>query len=271
MSKTNQKIVVSGLIVEKYMYKNRALNYGISCHRGFNKKHSIPQKKDNSKYNQFRRKQQFIRLVDSNVKAYPKIPLNSVNSTPLTISPVTYYPPVLFGTTYNYHETDISKGKSDTHLLFKKMNEYLGKGDLKYLSVAELQKSGRVHFHNLLFNMPHIHFSVLERLWGKGATNVQRADRIKSLSLYLAKYLTKSFNTRERYQKSFISAHNLKKPITIYNPLQVERISQRLNNNQITYKSSYESFWHGKIDYVRYKTDNPLPIDLTFESAKISV
>lgn len=63
--------------------------------------------------------------------------------------------------------------------------------NLKYICIPEFQERGAVHYHVIFFNLPFIHYSVMEEIWGHGSIRIELSKNIKNLAAYMAKYLTK--------------------------------------------------------------------------------
>jgi len=128
--------------------------------------------------------------------------------------------------------------------------------DIKYITVTEFQKSGRVHYHTLC-NIPYISKSDLNTIWSYGFTKAKAIKGTTHLALYLVKYMSKRFaDSRKLGHRLFYTSHNLKKPKTIYLPV-AEDLCEYLNNNQaytVKYENQYPSAHNGLVSYKQYQS-----------------
>jgi hypothetical protein len=116
-----------------------------------------------------------------------------------------------------------------------RFNRYLG-FQLKYVCVPEFQKSGRVHYHLILFNLPRfepISYEIFkkdlrERLWG-GRIEFKVCD--EGAIVYLTKYMAKDYALfRHKGFKRYFSSSGLYKPIVIENEAVIEQINWNLQS-----------------------------------------
>lgn len=108
--------------------------------------------------------------------------------------------------------------------------------DLKYLIVAELHKSGRIHFHALMKNyrgelQPTQRskngrkiYNLLK--WRYGFSTAIEIDNIGKVSSYMQKYVTKDM-IKIGNKKRFWASKNLTKPVVDYNVNMVEEVFSR--------------------------------------------
>lgn len=259
---TALKIVISGLILEKWHYLDSSIGYGSfeDCYEE-GKQYKNDTLKEDKKYalirNEINRKRRFERLVNANIDTYPKPQWQNPFNSGAPYSPLSYYPPVLLTLTYEKQQEDLSLSKGDLNLFIKRLNYNLDNPDLKYLAVPELTKQNRIHFHNLFFNLPYVKKEHLAECWGNGFIDVRRVDRVKSMGRYMVKYLRKGFRGDSNKTKTYLSSKNLKKPITLFNQEITEKIAEKLPDTQKIFKKSYYSIWHGNVDYSVYR----LPVD----------
>jgi len=108
--------------------------------------------------------------------------------------------------------------------------------DLQYLIVAELHKSGRIHFHALMKN----YLSTLTKTnkqknnrtifniskWHYGFSTAVEIDDIGKVSSYMQKYITKDM-LKIGNKKRFWSSRGLIKPVVNYNVNMVEEVYTR--------------------------------------------
>lgn len=86
--------------------------------------------------------------------------------------------------------------------------------DIKYLSVAELTKKGRIHFH-LLLDRPFISHAFLSRIWGQGFVFVlPTKGNTRKLASYISKYISKDLFVSFG-KKAYLISSNLEKPIIV--------------------------------------------------------
>lgn len=253
---TALKIVISGLIVEKWHYLDGSIGYGNyeDCYEDGKAYKNIPLKhsiEDTQRQNEINKKRRFRRLVDSNTDAYPK------TQNPFNIGAFPTYPPVLLTLTYNQQQEDLTQAKQDLNLFIKRLNYNLDNPDLKYLAVPEPTQQNRIHFHNLFFNLPYVKQKHLQDCWGNGIIDVRRVERIKSMGQYMTKYLSKGFKEQNYKKKSYLCSKDLKKPITLFNQEITEKIAEKLSDSQKIFKKSYRSIWHGNTEYSVYR----MPVD----------
>lgn len=108
--------------------------------------------------------------------------------------------------------------------------------DMKYLIVAELHKSGRIHFHALMKD----YLGTLEDTkrtkngrkiynisnWGYGWSTGIKIDNIHKVSTYIQKYVTKDM-LKVGNKKRYWASRNLIKPVVDYNVNMVEEVYSR--------------------------------------------
>lgn len=86
-----------------------------------------------------------------------------------------------------------------------------------YICVPEFQKRGVVHYH-MLTNIPYIANEDMSNLWTWGFVNIKSISKVKNISYYLTKYLSKtSSGGDERFfnKKKIFYSKNIRKPETI--------------------------------------------------------
>jgi len=108
--------------------------------------------------------------------------------------------------------------------------------DLKYLIVAELHKSGRIHFHALFKNYlgpltdskkaknNRIIFNISN--WYYGFSTAVKIDNIGKVSSYMQKYITKDM-LKIGNKKRYWGSRNLIKPKVDYNVNMIEEVYSR--------------------------------------------
>jgi hypothetical protein len=136
------------------------------------------------------------------------------------------YMPVFLTLTFRENVCDLRRANGLFKLYIKRMN-YRFNLRLKYLVVPEFQKRGAVHFHVIFFNMPYIDKNELENTWNYGMTNVQGLRKVRNVSAYVAKYLSKeTFDNRLFGEKAYFCSRGLKRPIETYGIAEVDKVLQ---------------------------------------------
>lgn len=108
--------------------------------------------------------------------------------------------------------------------------------DLMYLWVAELHKSGRIHFHMLMKNYLDSLQPTNKKIkgrkvynlskWPYGFSTVVEIDDIGKVSSYIQKYITKDM-LKIGNKKRFATSRNLTRPIVDYNVNMIEEVYSR--------------------------------------------
>lgn len=239
---TKSKLTISGNIFETYDFQED-LWYGpmpqqirLNYRQGKRLKNGT-----RSEESFFRAKGRLKRLIDSNV--------GQCGDEKLRPSFVTF--------TFRENITDIKKANFEFTKFIRKFNYSLKleHSHLKYATVIEFQKRGAVHYHTLFFNLPYIRnmYDKMEKLWGNGFVISKKIDKVKNISSYICKYMTKEMNNKRLYgQKCYFTSMNLKKPRTIYNESVVRFVSQFMPEEIEPYEKVIPRKHCGAIAYRRY-------------------
>lgn len=193
------KYVISGNIIEVYEYEKFLRGKGNS--KGNNNKNNKTSEevKKNNYNNTNRRRNNLIRRLAT---------LNFNNKYDKFIT-----------LTYKENIQDLTYSHEEFKKFIKRL-QYRYDKKFKYLSVIEYQdKNGRgaIHYHCLI-DLPYIHFSELEKIWGLGMVDIKAISHVDNLGAYLVKYLTKDLNdTRLRGRKAYLCSRNLKRPEEVTN------------------------------------------------------
>lgn len=139
-----------------------------------------------------------------------------------------------FAVDYDYR--DALKQLSTFFQRFKRTYKF----NLKYINVPEYTKKGRVHFHLLVYNLPHEISHTeretrnLQRLYQRGYLDIRHtSNRSPKIAQYMAKYLSKSITDKTiKHKRFFNTSRNIDKP-TI-------QISNQNTINSITNKYNYQ-------------------------------
>ena len=128
--------------------------------------------------------------------------------------------PLLFTLTFNQQRESISECAKFFHIFTIRMRRSFGK-EFRYVAVPEFQKSGRVHYHALFWDLPD---GIQEReretrkiasLWEQGFVDIKKTDGNVKLAGYLAKYMAKAMSDVRLFGfKVYFGSRNLSRPIT---------------------------------------------------------
>jgi len=103
---------------------------------------------------------------------------------------------VFFTLTTKDQLKDYKESNKKIKTFIRRLNEYCGY-KVKYIIVPELHKSNAVHYHGVFFNLPYIPIRVFSSdIWKYGSTDLQLPRKIRSVSAYISKYLTKDFQEK---------------------------------------------------------------------------
>jgi len=124
------------------------------------------------------------------------------------------YKPVFFTLTTKDQCTEYKESNRKIKGLIRRLNHYLGY-QVKYLIVPELHEKGGIHYHGIFFNVPYIPVRVFRfDIWKHGYIDLQLPKKIKSVSRYLAKYITKEFSENTPlHTKLYFTSRGLYRPI----------------------------------------------------------
>jgi hypothetical protein len=242
---TKSKITISGNIFELYRFKEKVWHGELPQSKKANN-HSGKKSKtgERSAKSFYRAKGTLKRLIDANIDQSQEESEGKLR-------------PRFFTFTFAENLTNIKIANAEFTKFIKKFNRALEHKDnfLKYVAVIEFQKRGAVHYHALFFNLPHIKniYDRITELWGNGWVIQGRIDRVRNLSSYICKYMTKDADDNRLYgQKCYFASTNLKKPRTIYNDGIVEFVSDFMPESIKPYERIIPNVSCGEIDYKRY-------------------
>lgn len=136
----------------------------------------------------------------------------------------------------------------------------------KYIAVPEFQKNGNVHYHVIFFNLPFIATDIgaykktpsllkkkvydftMNDIWTYGFTHVILLNKVRNVSLYLIKYMSKSFNSNtgnKTYgEKLYFSSKGLERPKEYYDRAE---IYPELKKYKLEIISEYKNKYNGLI------------------------
>lgn len=145
----------------------------------------------------WRAREKVYQLVESNIRRTPKA--------------------IFFTLTSKDQEKDLRQSNRKIKALMRRIKKFIGQSP-KYLIVPELHVSGAIHYHGVFFNVPFIHVKQFRfELWKEGYVDLQLPKKIKSVSRYLAKYLTKdTLCNIPKNEKVYFCSRHLARPQVDY-------------------------------------------------------
>lgn len=115
---------------------------------------------------------------------------------------------------------DVSPKNADSEIsrFFQRLQKKLAsKISISYISVPELTKKGRLHYHLLVFDLPTSLISnerttrYLQNEWGRGYLDIRPIERkTKGIASYMAKYMSKSMYLIGK-KRAYNCSRNIKK------------------------------------------------------------
>lgn len=235
LTKFTYKILINtGILCELYSYQ-KSVAYNLSTKtRSYDKHIDIDSVRRISSI--YRAKSNIKRIIDGNNFAFG-------------------YMPVFITYTFAEHITDVPTANKIWSLFVKRLN-YTFKTKFRYLAVVEFQKSGRIHYHAVYFDLPYID-NIKQKfadIWGQGFVNVKAINHIKHIGGYVSKYLTKeTFDSRLVGQKAFFTSRNVYKPFKIRDPIAIDNILKS-DTFKLTFENDRKSDTYGLINYKKYKS-----------------
>lgn len=117
-------------------------------------------------------------------------------------------------------DIDVRSAKREVYLFFKRVNwgAFRSRSSvLKYSYVIERTKSGRPHFHVVLYNLPFIpNFKrQFEAWWRNGFVRINAVRDVRHLGAYVSKYMSKDFPSADlgRRVRLYANAQKLVRPV----------------------------------------------------------
>lgn len=98
---------------------------------------------------------------------------------------------------------------------FKKFIQRLRRAygqEFSYTAVIEYQKRGAIHYHCIFFNLPYIHYSEFNKIWGLGFTDLQSLEKIGNVGFYITKcldYMMEDMDKKQEGQKFYLQSRNI--------------------------------------------------------------
>lgn len=246
-----KKIICSGDIIEVYEYdKGYLKGYELT----YSEKENIGRKKGEKSNNYEEHRKQVLqrakkslrRLINANVGQYGK----EFTAKFLTL-------------TFKDNVKDLDKANYEFKKFIQRLNYYcfgLKKNNLKYTCVVEFHKSGVIHYHVIIYNMPYVKANDIANVWGNGFIKINKIDDVGNVGAYVSEYLGQAekgqgkdvFDDRLQGKKSYFSSKGLFKPVEIMDKKIVEQVASALLDEKLTYIATFENEYLGNITYKQY-------------------
>jgi len=128
----------------------------------------------------------------------------------------------------------------------------------RFIVVPEFQKRGAVHFHALIWGLPHDLIEnerserTIQNLWGYGYVDCLFTDGSPLLAGYLAKYMSKGLqDVRLLRKKAYSASRNVLRPVFVSSSEAYSFIEEEVrgvDNSQI-YQNSFDTMYLGRCHY----------------------
>ena len=222
LSSYNKKIIISGNIMEVYLYDKDVI-YGYKDNRKMSCGRSVSASDENKDINRDkvlqRARRDLRRIINSNCEKYSKF---------VTL-------------TFADNVDDLDYCNNEFKKFVKRLN-YHYKIKLKYSAVIEFQKRGALHYHCIFYNLTQkLDVKKLSELWGNGFIKINKIDNVDNVGAYICKYMTKSDDDRLCGRKMYFNSRNLNKPQEITNEKDVEALLNSLHRESITYSNIFSN------------------------------
>jgi len=248
IERVTKKIIYSGDVVEVYEYDKGYL-------KGFENNKADTGRKSGYKSENYeehrkqvlqRSKRNLRRLINANVGQYGK----EFTAKFLTL-------------TFKDNVKDLDKANYEFEKFIKRLNYHCfgtKKANLKYTCVVEFHKSGVIHYHVIIYNMPYVKANDIANVWGNGFIKINKIDDVDNVGAYVSEYLGNAekgqgkdvFDERLQGRKSYFSSRGLFKPIEITDKKVVEQVATALPEDYLTYSATYDNEHLGNITYKQY-------------------
>lgn len=233
-----KKMIKSGNIIEVFEYE-RPVKIGEV--RNKNGRRFEASEEDSVEYRRqsmYRAKSHVRRLINANINAWGQMPKF------LTL-------------TFNEHVTEIEQANYEFKK-FRQRLEYDLNLKLKYVAVIEFQKSGRIHYHVIFFNLPYVKANDLESIWRNGFIKINAISHVDNIGAYVTKYMTKdNDDQRLKGKKSYFASRGLYKPIEKYIDEKETANLKGSLSNKLVYENIFQNEHVGNILYTQYNLDRP--------------
>lgn len=167
--------------------------------------------------------------------------------------------PVLATFTYATHTDELRRGYKDFQSFSRRAKSECPA--FRYVCVPEFQKSGRLHFHALLWGLEagvvarERDTRMVARWWRQGFVDLTETDGSIKLAGYLAKYMTKGLSdVRLARFRAYRASRNIVRPVFDSKPiLQYYFEKYELSPVSLLTDFSFDTKWVGKGRYREYK------------------
>jgi len=168
--------------------------------------------------------------------------------------------PIFASFTYAEYTDDPNKGHSDFNSFARALRYRFGQ-HIRYIAVPEYQKSGRLHFHALLWGLPlgvvraERSTRMVASLWKQGFVDLKETDGHEKLAFYMAKYMAKAHTDKRLFmKKSFIASRNIKRPVVDKRAIVIQHIYENeLSTAEPSKDIEFETQWLGTGRYRLYE------------------
>lgn len=158
--------------------------------------------------------------------------------------------------TFAHNITDVKEANHEYKKFIQRLK--VRYPELKYVSIIEFQKQGRVHYH-MICNLPYIKSKELSNIWGNGFIKINSIDKVDNIGAYVVKYMTKE-NIDDRLQglKAYNCSKGLERPTEIKTWQDGEELTKQifdkyqLDKIKPVYEQEYTSQEAGIILYKQF-------------------
>ena len=243
IERVNTKIVYAGNIVEVYTYEVGYLKgYTVDSERQPKNDLEVESDEDIRKRSLRRAKQKIRRSINANHMQYGE----QFTSKFLTL-------------TFGDHVTDLKVANYEFTKFMQRLNYLIfgsKKANIKYTVVWELTKSGRIHYHLIIYNIPFTKVDEIANTWGNGFVKINKISDVDNVGAYIGEYLggAEEGQAKEEFygQKSYFGSRGLFKPIEITDKKTVESVARALPIENLTYSYVHENEHLGLVSYKQY-------------------
>lgn len=144
--------------------------------------------------------------------------------------------------TFKENITSHSVANKEFDKFIKRLRRAYGK-EFSYIAVIEYQKRGAIHYHCIFFNLPYIHYSKFNEIWGQGFTDMQSLESIGNVGFYITKcldYMMEDMDKKQEGQKFYLASRNIKKIEEEYSYITDEDVKRLLKLAESQNSKVYE-------------------------------
>jgi len=164
--------------------------------------------------------------------------------------------------TFSY---DVTLKKATRHVAraMERIKKNIAQVPFSYISVPELTKEGRFHFHLLVYNLPPETSSLerktrnFQRQFDGGYVDICSADyNSEGIAGYMAKYMAKAFDDFKNEAKRYYNCSRNIKRYTSAGSNQITSYLDLLIHGRAVQEKEYKVPWLGRCNYKKYKHFN---------------